>query len=505
MSNVRIAALTQPAHAHVVKIGIVSVLLANVMLLSAAPALAVAQTDSPRHRASSERRHETRMSRRAISSTIENQSPIVSTGFSTQKPAHSDPKDSGDEDVALASNANDDEEKENVPAKRRTPRSRIRPLTPIEPIKPKAPVVTVAEASADVTPKSETPKQEEEKADEPQSSSAQKAEPKPESKPDPKPEPKPEPKPTPKPEPKPEPKPTVSQQEEETPPAPKQTAPATVPASTAYDALVLSEKPTLFLAMNSGSSGSERDLSGNGNSGTYRGGTPQKATLPNGDSAANFNGSGQYLTVPSDSSLSIPTTGKLTWEAWIRPDTLQFSEVSGDGYVDWMGKCQDYSPNCEWEARMYSTRTPEDRPNRLSAYVFNPSAGLGSGADWQPQDGLIKSGQWLHVVAEYDMSARPSECSSSYPGTINIWVNGIKQNFDKHAPTGCMSQYKIKPKAGSSPLNIGTMSMDTWFEGAVGKVAVYDHLLSESDIRSHYEAMTGKQPSGSCGSTCTLN
>ena len=152
---------------------------------------------------------------------------------------------------------------------------------------------------------------------------------------------------------------------------------------------------------------------------------------------------------------------------------------------------------------MYSTNTSQGRGNRLSAYAFNPSAGLGSAADWQPVSGLIQAGKWLHIVAEYDTTTTPSGCSSATPGSINIWVNGIKQNFGSHVPTGCMSQYSIVPRANNSPLNIGTMALDTWFKGAVGKVAVYDHLLSQSQINAHFTAMTGKVPSGSCGASCT--
>ena len=135
--------------------------------------------------------------------------------------------------------------------------------------------------------------------------------------------------------------------------------------------------------------GSEPDLTGNGNTGSYRGGTPAAATLPNGDRAADFDGARQYLTVPSKASLSIPTTGSLTWEGWIRPDMLQFAR---DDYIDWMGKCEQYSPTCEWEARLYSTTNSEGRCNRMSAYAFNPTADLGSGAFWQPACGLIQAG-----------------------------------------------------------------------------------------------------------------
>jgi hypothetical protein len=47
------------------------------------------------------------------------------------------------------------------------------------------------------------------------------------------------------------------------------------------------------------------------------------------------------------------------------------------------------------------------------------------------------------------------------------------------------------------------MALDTWFKGAVGKVAVYNTLLSQSQINAHFTAMTKQTPSGSCGQTCT--
>lgn len=282
------------------------------------------------------------------------------------------------------------------------------------------------------------------------------------------------------------------------------TSPAT---SSSYDQVVLADHPAAFYDMSG--TATEPDLTGNGHAGTYKGGPSGGASLPNGERATDFNAgsahSGQYLTIPSSAAFSISTARQLTWEAWIRPDVLQFANpASSDQYVDWMGKCQDYSPTCEWEARMYSAQTPENRPNRLSAYAFNPTAGLGSGADWQPAAGVIAAGQWLHVVGEYETLTTPSRCSTAYPGTINIWVDGVKQNFAYHAPTGCMSQYKIIPVAGSSPVNVGTMALDSWFQGAIGKVAVYDSLLDQTQINAHYAAMTGAAPSGSCADTCTV-
>jgi hypothetical protein len=227
--------------------------------------------------------------------------------------------------------------------------------------------------------------------------------------------------------------------------------------------------------------------------------------MPNGDQAADFDGSTQYLSIPSNASFSIPTTGNLTWEGWIRPDVLQFPHDSG-GYVDWMGKCDSYSPTCEWEARMYDTTNSQGRCNRISAYVFNPSAGLGSAADWQPTCGLLAASQWLHVVGEYTTKSQPATCTNTatYPGSINIWVNGVPWDQAAHDPTGCMSQYQVIPKANDSTLEIGTMAQDTWFKGAIGKVAVYGYLLTQAQISAHYQAMTGKAPQGSCADMCSL-
>jgi concanavalin A-like lectin/glucanase superfamily protein len=278
-----------------------------------------------------------------------------------------------------------------------------------------------------------------------------------------------------------------------------------------YDQTILSDLPVgLWDVAAAGLN--EPDISGHGNTGTYKtyqASTvlPGAATMPNGDRAADFNGVNQYLTVPSNSSFSIPTTSNLTWEAWIRPDVLDFPK-GGNGYVDFMGKCAEYSPTCEWESRMYNaTINNQGRCDRLSAYAFNPTAGYGSGADWQPTCGLIQPGQWLHVVGEYTTLSQPATCpnTSMFPGSINIWVNGVKWDQSAHGDTGCMSQYGVTPVANTSPLNIGTMvAKEFLFKGAIGKVAIYNYLLSPAQINLHFTAMTGRQSTGSCGATCTF-
>lgn len=277
-----------------------------------------------------------------------------------------------------------------------------------------------------------------------------------------------------------------------------------VPSAEGYDALVLQDEPVAYWAIDQMGE-SEPDLSGNDHEGEYQGPERDFGMLPNADPVAIFNGEDNYLSVESSADFSIPTTGNLTWEGWIQPEVLQFPNDSG-GYVNWMGKCADYSPSCEWEARMYNTENGEGRCNRISAYVFNPSAGLGSAADWQPECGLIEAGNWYHVVGEYTLDDAPDDCDNTaqYPGSIEIWVNGVKWDHSSHGDTGCMSQYDVVPEAGDSPFNVGTMAHDTWFQGAIGKVAIYDYLLPEERIHAHYTAMTGLEVTGSCGDDCTF-
>lgn len=271
-----------------------------------------------------------------------------------------------------------------------------------------------------------------------------------------------------------------------------------------YAQLVLQDVPVAFWEMRE-LGDAEPDLSGNGHVGNYRGGGRTSVSLPNGDDGLSFNGEDAYLQVDSSPVFSIPTTGNLTWEAWLRPDVLQFPNSNGD-YIDWMGKCEQYSGSCEWEARLYNADNDQDRCSRISAYAFNPSAGLGSAADWQPECGLIQAGSWYHVVAEYTLQDAPADCDNtdSYPGSIEIWVNGVRWDHGSHGQTGCMSQYEVVPKAGDSSVTIGTMARDTWFQGAIGKVAIYDDLLSEDRITAHYRAMTGLEPSGSCDDQCSF-
>jgi hypothetical protein len=244
---------------------------------------------------------------------------------------------------------------------------------------------------------------------------------------------------------------------------------AATAAADVYDRTVLSDRPVLFLPMDAPASGAQADLSGNGLDGTYQGGTPAPVPMPNGATAAGFNGAGQYLTVRHSPKISVPTTGVLTVEAWIRPDVLEFPDTEETQYVYFLGKGNP-TDGYEYANRMYSRTNAEDRPNRISFYHWNPEGDLGSGSYFQD---TVAANQWIMVTSIVNMNT----------GMVDIYKNGVLRDSTP------LSQYSVVPRMTNAPFNVGTRNYNSWFKGAIGKVAIYDYALSTSRMAKHYVAM----------------
>lgn len=244
-----------------------------------------------------------------------------------------------------------------------------------------------------------------------------------------------------------------------------------------YDQTVLADKPVMFLPMKKAGQTSEYDESGRGANGTYHWKTsaPKAVYMPNHEVAADFNGADQYLEVRDLDSLSISTTGALTIEAWMRPDTLQFPDQEGSGYVYWLGK--GVTNEQEYVFRMYSKVNSENRPNRISGYAFNLTGGLGSGSYFQDS---VTVGQWIFVTVVYNVR----DITAATPtGSVKIYKNGVLR------ATTALAQFNVVPKNGTAPFRVATRDMNSFFKGAIGKVAAYDYALSGSKIAKHYSAM----------------
>ncbi|MEV6285232.1 LamG-like jellyroll fold domain-containing protein [Kribbella sp. NPDC051770] len=254
--------------------------------------------------------------------------------------------------------------------------------------------------------------------------------------------------------------------------------PAEAVACGNYDAVVRQDRPVAYWRLDRATSGSEASLvGGSALTGTYAG-SRTATTLPNGDRATAFDGATGYFQVADHAVLSPATTGVLTLEAWMRPDTLQFPHAQSSGYVHWMGKGE--TNQHEYVARMYSQVNTENRPNRISGYLFNSTGGLGAGSYFQDP---VVAGGWIHYVLVINANAK----STTYPnGYTKIYRDGVLRDTDDLSISGQI----IVPSDGSAPLRVGTRDFGSWFQGAVGKVAVYDKELSPTRITAHQQAMT---------------
>jgi hypothetical protein len=267
------------------------------------------------------------------------------------------------------------------------------------------------------------------------------------------------------------------------------------PASN-YKNKVLAKMPVAYWRLGEAHGPTVLDSTGHGHTGTAHGAPvfhQPGAITGDPDTAIKLSGHASYIEVPDHKAFSQPTSGHgLTVEVWVRPDVLEFQGVPGHDYIHWLGKgVQDQSHQDEWALRFYR-RTPTaepsvHRPNRISAYIFNPASGLGAGAYFEE---TLTAGQWIHVVACYD----PGDAQSPGKPGVSIYRDGVlKQGptLPNPGPNPNPTHYKsycIMPAHGVVPLRLGTQNTKGFLTGGLDEVAIYPRVLSASEILENYRA-----------------
>lgn len=182
-----------------------------------------------------------------------------------------------------------------------------------------------------------------------------------------------------------------------------------------------------------------------------------------------LDGSNDYIEIDDANDFSLGVYGG-TVVVWMRPDVLNFP-TSHLEYIHWLGKGD--AGRHEWALRMYDKETSrQERPNRISCYVWNPDGDLGAGsyAEYpRNSDVPIRTGNWYMITAKYD-GVR-----------TYMYINGKQTDSDLY------SDYDIVPKNGDAPMMIGTRDTKSFFLGGIGQVAFYDEPLSSKEIAKIYE------------------
>ena len=146
--------------------------------------------------------------------------------------------------------------------------------------------------------------------------------------------------------------------------------------------------------------------------------------------------------------------------------------------MNWLGKGDN--GNQEWYFRMYSQGNTENRANRISFYVFNPEGGLGIGSHFQDP---VTPGEWIHVVGVID-------------GQFTyIYKNGVLRDCDQYRPgpqpQGSCNAYSfsITPVNGNAPLRMGTVNFESFFQGGIKDVQIWNQALSADEIGALYKGV----------------
>jgi hypothetical protein len=266
----------------------------------------------------------------------------------------------------------------------------------------------------------------------------------------------------------------------------------TVIASDQYSSVVLAKGPVGYWRLGENAGPTASDASGNGYDGVYMGsptfGQPG-AISGDPDAAVGLNGpeSQDYVEIadPDSAGFSQPTSGVgLTVEMWMRPDALTFLGQTSEPYIHWLGKCVSGSGQCEWGMRFYSHDAPT-RPNRISAYIWNPEGGEGAGAYFQ--DNLVP-GQWMHIVAVFE----PGDKDTDPPAGVHIYRDGVHR-LGPPSPGTLYSTYGIVPVHGTLPVRLGTRDAATsgsaavsYLTGGLDEVAIYPRVLTGDEILENY-------------------
>jgi len=214
------------------------------------------------------------------------------------------------------------------------------------------------------------------------------------------------------------------------------------------------------------------------------------SVIPFGTSQAPFfdGNLGSFLTISNDPKYSQPHANALTVAAWICPLALDNEYTTGteDQYVHFVEKAVGPSTDVEWVLRLYNQTNP-NRHSRLSFYTFNLGSPAGEGNGSFMEYGVsandetpVELGNWAFVVGE----AEPWTSSTDMTTGCVLWkqdVRALRVAADKYG------EYHVHPQHGSGPITVGGMQT-TGFKGAIAHFAIWNRLLSETEIASIWTA-----------------
>ena len=100
----------------------------------------------------------------------------------------------------------------------------------------------------------------------------------------------------------------------------------------------------------------------------------------------------------------------------------------------------------------------------------------------------VKEFAWMHLVACY----APGDQSDPMAG-VSLYLNGVLRGSPATQKGARYRSYDIVPVHGSAPLRFGTRDLGSFLKGGLDEVAIYPRVLSDDEIREHYQASSSSR------------
>jgi hypothetical protein len=202
-----------------------------------------------------------------------------------------------------------------------------------------------------------------------------------------------------------------------------------------------------------------RDLSGNSNNGTLTNGPTF-----NTEGSFSFDGTNNYIIVPSSSVFDVSTTSSLSLEAWIYP-----TATANGGYI------------------ITEEHSGATLPVNFSLQITNGSSVVGTGQ--YPTFGRYNGSSWTNI---YSTTTIPLNIWTHLVGIFNgsaafLYANGVQLTVNGSITTWI--------NAVSSNLNIGRRwdpVSPAFFQGKMSSIKIYNKALSAQEVLQNYNAQKSR-------------
>ena len=189
--------------------------------------------------------------------------------------------------------------------------------------------------------------------------------------------------------------------------------------------------------------GNANDESGNGNHGTVNGATLTEDRFGNPNSAYNFDGVDDYITIDDDSTLNSPTSA-VTISLWTYP-LINSGGIKGS----WLAG-KDYQYVIWWD---------HTGANGMVFYIHD--------GEWKQiaHTQITQANQYYHLLAIYNGN------------NIKLYINGEEIGSNNIGTTTLNTTI--------NPFTIGvTPNLEHFFEGTIDDIRIYNRAVSKAEIKA---------------------